>query len=191
MWTLRLVLLGAALTAPFAVLANVPRPACGVVPTTAADGQRFGSVTDTLEAMASMYLARSQRADREYVGGVLHDGAGRYWATVGAGCPGQDTVTFAVNVPVGDRLVGFWHTHGAAGQFREFFSPDDVALVRGTGAAFYLITARGELRVLRPEDLPAEGSRMRTRRLDGAPPGASAGRLVTRVAERSAMLVNS
>ena len=56
------------------------------------------------------------------------------------------------------QLAAFWHTHGAPARLRELFSPDDVDLVRSTGRDFYLITPRGEIRVLRPSDVPRIGA---------------------------------
>ncbi len=94
----------------------------------------------------------------------LRDGAGGYWTSVGSGCSGQNTVTFAVQVPAKMQLAAFWHTHGAAAPLRELFSPDDVDLVRSTGRDFYLITPRGEIRVLRAERRAADaGGWQRTR----------------------------
>src|SRR5215510_14987443 len=78
--------------------------ACTVVQTTLQRERAFPSVVATVSAMARDHLAVSVRADREYVGAVLQDIEGQYWAAVGVACAGQDTVTFAVAVPAGYRL---------------------------------------------------------------------------------------
>lgn len=147
---------------------------CAVVRTTLQREHAFPTVVATVGAMAHEHLAASVRADREYVGAVLQDAEGRYWAAVGVGCSGQDTVTFAVGVPVGLHLSAFWHTHGAAGPMRDWFSPDDVALVATTGYDFYLVTPSGALRVLSAVDV-----RHSTRRFGpGLPRRATVGRAV-------------
>ena len=119
------------------------------------------------------HLQRSLRSDREFVGAIVENGAGEYWTSVGSGCSGQDTVTFAVQIPTAARLAAFWHTHGAAAASRDLFSPDDVDLVRNTGREFYLITPRGEISVLRADDVAGVGAtgagRMRASRSDDRP----------------------
>jgi hypothetical protein len=149
---LRVFVVAGMLTVAMPLCANLIQPpagnVCDVVQTTLQRERAFASVTAAVSAMAREHLAASVRADREYVGGVLQDADGRYWTTVGIGCAGRDRVTFAVGVPVGLRLSAFWHTHGAAGPMRNWFSPDDVELVATTGYDFYLITPSGALRVL-------------------------------------------
>jgi len=173
-----MVVLGTSLvTLPAA--ANLVPPSCGLVETVRWGEMDFATVSAAVEALGSAHLERSLASDREFVGGVLRDSRGRFWGTVGAGCSGQDTVTFAVAVPTGTTLAAFWHTHGAKGLFRDLFSPDDAELVRGTGMAFYLVTPDGDLKVLEPRDL-----KTRTLRPGyGRPPprGALAGRTVEAV----------
>jgi hypothetical protein len=127
---------------------------CGQVQTFVDRQRAYTSVIAAVDAMRREHLDHSTRSDREFVGAVVEDSAGGYWTSVGKGCSGQNTVTFAVQVPAKMRLAAFWHTHGSAGPSRELFSPDDVELVRSTGRDFYLITPRGEIRVLRPNDVP-------------------------------------
>ena len=126
---------------------------CEVVQTSFDRDRAYASVVAAVDAMRRAHLQRSVRSDREFVGAVVENGAGGYWTSVGSACSGQDTVTFAVQMPPETRLAAFWHTHGAAAALRDVFSPDDVALVRSTGRDFYLITPRGEIRVLRPGDV--------------------------------------
>jgi len=152
--------------------------ACGVVKTTIQRERAFPTVIATVGAMALEHLAASLRTDREFVGAVLQDSGGRYWAAVGRGCKGQDTVTFAVGVPVGMRVAAFWHTHGSAGPLRDWFSPDDVELVETTGYDFYLITPGGELRVLSQADLKRSDGKSQRRRESGLPLRATVGRAV-------------
>jgi hypothetical protein len=131
---------------------------CGVVQTSVDRERAYASVVAAVDAMRRAHLERSVRSDREFVGAVVENGAGGYWTSVGSGCSGQDTVTFAVQVPLETRVAAFWHTHGAAAALRDLFSPDDVDLVRSTGRDFYLITPRGEIRVLRPGDVARIGA---------------------------------
>ena len=160
--------------------ASASQDACSVVVRTTLDTQRaYDSVVAAVDAMRREHLDRSVRADREFVGAVVADRDGAFLTTVGSACSGQDTVTFAVQVPSGMSVAAFWHTHGAPAMFRELFSPDDVDLVRSTGRDFYLITPRGELRVLRPSDI-ANLKPISRKRADPAPPnGAAVGHAVT------------
>ena len=131
---------------------------CGVVQTSVDRQRAYASVVAAVDAMRREHLNRSIRSDREFVGAIVENGAGEYWTSVGSGCSGQDTVTFAVQIPAAARLAAFWHTHGAAAASRDLFSPDDVDLVRHTGRDFYLITPRGEIRVLRTDDVAGVGA---------------------------------
>jgi hypothetical protein len=125
---------------------------CGVVSTDLDQGHVYASVVEAVEAMQRTYLDDSIRFDREYVGAIVErDGA--YRASIGRGCARRDAVTFAVDLPSGARIAAFWHTHGAPSNAREFFSPEDVGLVRANQCDFYLITPRGEVRVLRVDDV--------------------------------------
>lgn len=152
--------------------------ACGVVKTTLQRDRAFPTVAATVGAMAREHLAASLHSDREFVGAVLRDHEGRYWATVGVGCAGQDTVTFAISVPVGLHVSAFWHTHGAAGPLRDFFSPDDVELVTTTGRDFYLITPGGAVRVLSAADAKHTARSSLRRLAPGLPRSAAVGRRV-------------
>jgi hypothetical protein len=168
------------LTAPLGanVIPKTVGGACGVVRTTLQRERTFPTVVATVDAMAREHLAASVRADREYVGAVLQDGEGRYWAAVGVGCAGQDTVTFAIGVPAGLRVSAFWHTHGAAGPLRDWFSPDDVELVASTGYDFYLIRPSGALRVLSLADVQRSARHAFRTPPPGLPRRATIGRAV-------------
>ena len=130
-----------------------------------------------LERIKDQFLDISTQRDIEYVGAVLKTPEGLYQFTYGRGLPGQDRVSFSVRRPLNLELVGFWHTHGASGAARAFFSPTDAELVRQTGLPFYLITPAGEIRVLKPDHVAAprrvylriEGARSRLPR--GSHPG--------------------
>ena len=122
---------------------------------TSLTNDRFASIAAAVATTASATLAASVREDREWVGGVLRDATGAYRISAGRACAGQATFTFSV--PFGARLevVAFWHTHGADGLARDWFSRDDASLVARTGKDFYLVTPRGELKVLTPRDVAA------------------------------------
>jgi hypothetical protein len=152
--------------------AGATQNGCGVVATAIDHRQTYPSVVAAVDAMRREHLDRSVRSDREFVGAVVQNLDGGFWATVGSGCSGQDTVTFTVGVPRGMAVAAFWHTHGAPALYRDLFSADDVDLVRSTGRDFYLITPRGDLRVLRPGDITGIDRVVRTKR-GGRPFGAT------------------
>ncbi len=158
---------------------------CSVV-ATAIDRQRsYANVVAAVDAMRQHYLDASIHSDREFVGAVVTNRSGGFWASVGFGCPGQDKVTFSVSIPVEMQVAAFWHTHGAPALFRDVFSPEDVDLVRSTGRDFYLITPRGQLKVLRPAELGAVHAIARGRFGPAPPKGAALGRsIIVPVVER-------
>jgi len=153
-----------------------PPAAAGVLETRLLDWSAE-TLADGLTELREQFLDDSRRFDREHVGAVLRAPDGRIRFTHGVGRPGQDRVSFRTRFSGDFELLGFWHTHGAHGDHRELFSPDDAALVRETGLPFYLIDPGGAMRVLRPEDLrrgltgswSAAGSRLRP------PPGSLRG----------------
>ena len=68
--------------------------------------------------------------------------------THGSAAPDQESVTFKIRLPAESRLVALWHTHGAPGRKTERFSIEDGETVRDTGIPFYLITPKGDIKVL-------------------------------------------
>jgi hypothetical protein len=179
---LRLLVALATFAASAALCANVmpkaPGGVCSVAQTTLQYERAFPTVLAAVGAMARDHLTPSVRGDREYVGAVLQDAEGRYWAAVGVGCSGQDTVTFSIRVPAGFRIAAFWHTHGAAGPMRDWFSPDDIELVATTGYDFYLITPSGALRVLSRADVTSNTHRALRQFRSAMPRRATVGRAV-------------
>jgi hypothetical protein len=137
--------------------------ACGVVATAIDHKQTYPSVVAAVDAMRREHLERSVHSDREFVGAVVKNPDGGFFTSAGSGCSGQDTVTFTIDVPRGMAVAAFWHTHGASAPYRDLFSADDVDLVRFTGRDFYLITPRGDLKVLRPGDIAGIDRVIRTR----------------------------
>jgi len=174
--------------------AHASRGACGVVATTLDGERQYPTVVDAVASMQRTFLDESVRSDREFVGAIFEDG-GVYRASVGRACVGQNTVTFAVSVPPGARLAALWHTHGAPADLRELFSPDDVDVVRSMHRDFYLITPRGELKVLRVADVAHGASIVRGRVDVSVPEGSARGvsvaptrRADTRIAHRRVVL---
>jgi len=167
------VLVGALLSALF-LPAHASRASCGLVPTSIDADRAYPTVVDAVFSMQRRFLDESIRSDREFVGAILEVN-GAYRASVGRGCVNQDTVTFAISVPPGARLAALWHTHGAPAELRELFSPDDVDVVRSMQCDFYLITPRGDVRVLRVADVARGVSMVRGRVGAGVPNGSARG----------------
>ncbi|MGI9286776.1 MAG: DUF4329 domain-containing protein, partial [Pseudomonadales bacterium] len=111
----------------------------------------FSSPLAAVMAAENEYNPLSIAQDREFIGAILqHNGLFRY--TVGQGLSGEDTVTVRVAVPRGAEIVAFWHTHGAAGHGRRYFSREDTALVNSWNKPFYMADYSGTLRVFNPGD---------------------------------------
>ena len=166
-------LIGALLSAIFLPV-QASRSGCGVVATTLDSDRAYPTVVAAVTSMQRAFLDESVHSDREFVGAIFEDG-GAYRASVGRACVGQDTVTFAISVPPGAQLAALWHTHGAPADLREFFSADDVDVVRSIRRDFYLITPRGELRVLRAADVARGTSIVHGRIGMSAPAGSARG----------------
>ena len=143
-------------------------------------GASHASVIDVVAAMGARYLRTSIEEDREYFGAVLADAAGRFWATSGRGGSGANAFSMKVRLRAGYHIVAFWHTHGRPGHARDRFSDNDAELVRQHAAPLYLVTPRGQIRVLTPLHM-AEAPRRAARSTVRLPRGAHAGVLVGRI----------
>ena len=111
----------------------------------------FDSAIDAVVAASDAFNPHSIAEDREYMGAILF-GAGRYSYTVEAGEVGHDQITVRIKVPGGSQIVAFWHTHGAAGADRSYFSEVDTELARQWKVPFYLADYTGNLKVYEAGD---------------------------------------
>lgn len=111
----------------------------------------FVTELDILQALSTCYAARSADEDREYFAAILRTAAG-YVFVVDPGMHGVDEVSLRFTPLAGETFVALWHTHGAGGLHRDFFSPTDTALVKQLRVPFYLTDPKGRLRVFRPGD---------------------------------------
>lgn len=134
--------------------------------------QTFATELAILQALSSCYAARSAEEDREYFAAILRVAEG-FVFVVDAGRHGVDQVSLRFTPGNGETFIAMWHTHGAQGLHRNFFSPTDTALVKRTCVPFYLTDPSGRLRVFRPGDPvrspPRDRSKLR------APMGAAVG----------------
>ena len=117
---------------------------------TALTSQTFATAVDALRAMAESVLDESVTYDIEFAGALYSTPPHGVRVSVGRGCPGADSIEFAVPRVDGHSPIAYWHTHGRDGFARDRFSPDDAALVLREQRPFYLITPRGQIRVLEP-----------------------------------------
>jgi hypothetical protein len=108
----------------------------------------FGSEIEAIKAMKEHCLDESRRDNAEHMGAILQAANGSYMVTHGKAAPDQESVTFKIRLPEASRLVALWHTHGAPGRKTERFSIEDGQTVRETGYPFYLITPKGDIKVL-------------------------------------------
>ena len=108
----------------------------------------FASEVEAVNAMKQHCMAESSRDNAEHVGAILQSEDGRFMVTHGQANPGQESVTFSIRRPPSLKIVALWHTHGATGRRTERFSITDGQTVRQIGLPFYLITPKGEIKVL-------------------------------------------
>lgn len=120
-------------------------------------GFAFSSEAEAVRAMKEHCLADSRRENAEHVGAILQSADGSFLVTHGQANSGQSSVTFKIRHPPASRIVALWHTHGAPGRSTERFSITDGQTVRQIGLPFYLITPKGDIKVL--EKVAKEQSR--------------------------------
>ena len=143
---------------------------------------QFATELEAVMHASNLYNPASVRDDREYMGAVFSQTRGDkvvYGYTVGAGHAGHDSVSVKIRIPLGCKVVAFWHTHGAGHFTRQYFSPTDTQLAEQWQVPFYMAAADGKLRVFRPGEQTLS---YRQARLLGLGPvrGSSAGELIGR-----------
>ncbi len=130
------------------LLASLNTFAGDAIRTELLDSRVFNSEIEAVEAMKEHCLAESRREDAEHMGAILKTSEGSYLVTHGKGEQGQTKATFAILRPPSTKIVALWHTHGAAGRKTERFSVQDGDTVLESGLPFYLITPKGEIKML-------------------------------------------
>ncbi len=139
-------------------------------------GSGFDSELGAVTAASHRFNPDSVATNREHVGGILHCQERSYFYTHGVGEVGQAPVRYSILIPNDCVLTALWHTHGARGKHREFFSVADTMSAEAIGKPIFMANHLGELRVYRPGvrylDLPTPKSIVRLRK------GISAGELL-------------
>ena len=108
----------------------------------------FDSEIAAAKAMKDHCLAESRSENAEHMGAIVQMEDGQFMVTHGKAAPGQESVTFSIRRPPASKIVALWHTHGAPGRSTERFSIADGQTVRQIGLRFYLITPKGDIKVL-------------------------------------------
>lgn len=122
--------------------------ACPDLVITQVRASAFESELSAMRMLAATVLPDSIAEDVEFAGALYRLDDGEIRVSVGRGCPGADTITFAAPLLDGVAPIAYWHTHGRDGYARDRFSPNDARLVLNTRCPFYLITPRGQIHVL-------------------------------------------
>ncbi len=118
----------------------------------------FSTVAQTLTYAQGAYAELSARYDVEYVGEIRRTSRG--FSTVAyKGCRNHDS--FRLDVRDRPSLVALWHTHGAPGRLRGYFSTQDAQVVRSLGRPMYLLSTTSTQRVLLPSDVAKPSLRLR------------------------------
>lgn len=110
----------------------------------------YDSELQAVVAAVSKFNSISIAEDREYIGGIFKQD-NKYHYSVMAGNHGEDRITTTLRFPKSTKLVALWHTHGAAGEAREYFSDIDTAMAQQLNKPFYLADHTYQLKVFRPE----------------------------------------
>jgi hypothetical protein len=128
---------------------------------------RFDSLADALEDAVQRFLPTSVAEDREHLGGIFTSTGPEpvFVYSVARNARGRDELRARLHTPAGFRLAAIWHTHGAAGHGREWFSPRDTRMAETLGVPVYLATPEGEVRVFHPGGRKLSAAQARRRRL--------------------------
>ena len=108
----------------------------------------FDSEIEAVKAMKDHCLAESRSENAEHMGAILQREDGQFMVTHGKAAPGQESVTFTIRRAPDTKIVALWHTHGSPGRHTERFSITDGQTVRQIGLPFYLLTPKGDIKVL-------------------------------------------
>ena len=127
--------------------------------------QHFQSELAAVVHAMNQYNPTSITEDREYIGAVFRISKGKFTYSVAPGRAGRDEISAAIPLLPNAELVAFWHTHGGAHWSRQYFSELDSALVKQWQLPFYLGTADGKLRILRPRHVTLSPFQARRRGL--------------------------
>lgn len=120
------------------------------VQVTRVDNHPYSTPLAALLAAANRYNPRSIAEDREFLGMILQID-GRYYYTVAEGIAGANSIAAEVPTAKNDTLVlALWHTHGGAGEHRQYFSPTDTKMANRLQLPFFLADYTGQLKVYRP-----------------------------------------
>jgi hypothetical protein len=124
---------------------------------------QFASLGSALDHAKDAWLARSLARDREVLGGIFAslEAPLRFVYSAALGARGADEIRVRLRVPAGFRLAAIWHTHGAEGLGRAWFSARDVEVAELTRVPVYLLTPAGDARVFRPGDVIASAREAR------------------------------
>ncbi|MBM4385903.1 MAG: DUF4329 domain-containing protein [Deltaproteobacteria bacterium] len=125
--------------------------------------REFANLGGVLDHAKRRWHARSLAEDREVLGGIFESlrAPARFMYSAALGARGADEIRVRLRVPAGFRLAAIWHTHGADGLGRAWFSARDVAMAETTRVPVYLLAPSGDARVYRPGDAIASAAEAR------------------------------
>lgn len=110
----------------------------------------YDTPEDAAAAASGIFNPYSIEQDREVGGGIIRQPNGKYRYTYTLGNQRQGTVSMRIGKRPDEELVAMWHTHGAQGSFRQYFSPRDLQTATETGVPMYMTDHNGALRYVKP-----------------------------------------
>jgi len=102
----------------------------------------FISIESSVDALSQCYHQISISEDREFMAAILQS-SGLYQVRVTAGSRGRNKISLSFSRRKNQKIVALWHTHGAQGFARNYFSPTDTALSNQLDVPFYLTDPDG------------------------------------------------
>ena len=120
-----------------------------LVPCEGLEAREFPSIDQAVTALSYCYHTASVEENREYIAAIF-ESANIYQVAAQPGSRGGDEVTLRVRRREDQTLVALWHTHGAEGFARAYFSRMDAKVSRQLGLPFFLTDPGGVIRRLDP-----------------------------------------
>jgi len=136
----------------------------------------FASVILAVDQLSHCFYVTSRKQDREVIAAILEE-EGSYQVVVQPGKTGEDQVSISISRRRGQTIAALWHTHGARGRAREYFSPTDTKLANRMQVPFYLTDPSGVITRFDPGDRVIRQFKLHGSLPTGSAKGAKIGRI--------------
>lgn len=118
----------------------------------------FRDTEQAVQHLSICFYELSLEEDREYIAAILEED-GTLSVVLQRAESGDDEVTLRFQKRRSQTLTALWHTHGAPGSARNYFSEKDTSIAEQFGIPFYLTDPAGDISIY----IPGQNNRGRAR----------------------------